>query len=128
MAPNESCGKKLLVVEDNDVQREGLATILSAAGYAIQKAASGTQATESLRAQKPDLILLDMLLPDDRADGWVVLDQIQRNPEWTSIPVIIMTGLGIASEEWARSLGAVSVVPKPIDTNDLLSKVRYYCQ
>jgi putative two-component system response regulator len=82
---------------------------------------------DALRTKKPDLILLDMLLSGPGDDGWGVLDTIRRNPEWHSIPVIIVTGIRIASEDWAISLGAKTVVHKPIDTDELLLKIKHYC-
>jgi CheY-like chemotaxis protein len=119
--------KTLLIVEDNAVTRESLAVILSRQGYSIRGVADSGQALEVLRAQKPDLILLDMLLAGHGDDGWVLLDKIRRNPQWSSIPIIIVTGIGVASEEWAVSLGAQTVVQKPIDTDELLSKIKQHC-
>src|SRR5947209_2347968 len=105
--------KALLVVEDNDVEREGLARLLRQAGFDCREAATGTQALEALRAEAPHLILLDMLLPE--TDGWQLLKLIRLNPAWADIPVIIVTGLSIASREWSQSLGAVDVFLKPLD-------------
>lgn len=123
----ELATQSLLIVEDNDVTREGLAIILSRQGYSIRGVATGEQAIEALRAEKPDLMLLDMLLSGPGGDGWAVLNKIRRNPEWRSIPVIIVTGIGIASEEWAVSLGAQAVVHKPIDTDELLLQIKHHC-
>ena len=123
----ELATKTLLIVEDNAVTREGLTTILSRQGYSVRGVANGGQALEGLRADKPDLILLDMLLAGSGDDGWGLLDKIRRNPPWRSIPIIIVTGILIASDEWARSLGAQAVVLKPIDTDELLKKVKCLC-
>lgn len=123
----ELATQSLLIVEDNDVTREGLAIILSRQGYSIRGVATGEQAIEALRAEKPDLMLLDMLLSGPGGDGWAVLNKIRRNPEWRSIPVIIVTGIRIASEEWAVSLGAQAVVHKPIDTDELLLQIKHHC-
>ena len=70
------------------------------------EAENGTQALELLRAGKPDVILLDMLLPGTGGDGWSVMERIRSTPAWADIPVIIVTGLEVASVEWAKSLGA----------------------
>ena len=123
----ELATKTLLIVEDNAVTREGLATILIREGYSVRGVASSGQAMEALRADKPNLILLDMLLSGSGDDGWTLLDKIRRHSQWHSIPIIIVTGIGVASDEWARSLGAQAVVHKPIDTDDLLSKVKHHC-
>jgi CheY-like chemotaxis protein len=119
--------KTLLIVEDNAVTREGLTTILSRQGYSVRGVANSGQAFEALRAEKPNLILLDMLLSGPGDDGWVLLDKIRRNPEWRSIPVIIVTGILVASAEWALSLGAQAVVHKPIDIDELINKVKCHC-
>src|SRR4030088_400489 len=74
--------KSLLIIEDNDVTREGFTVVLSLAGYSTREAANGRQAVEALRAAKPDLILLDMLLSGNGDDGWAILRKIRRNPEW----------------------------------------------
>src|SRR6266850_1391995 len=83
----------VLVVEDNDVEREGLSRLLRDAGFEVRTASTGDQALASVRARRPDLILLDLLLPDSRTDGWGILDYVRQNLEWQAIPIIIVTGL-----------------------------------
>jgi CheY-like chemotaxis protein len=119
--------KSLLIVEDNEVTREGIAAILRREGYSTREVPTGREAVELLRTQKPDLILLDMLLAGNGDDGWRLLGQIRQNPAWRSIPVIIVTGMGVACDEWAVALGARTVVRKPIDTDDLLLKIKSHC-
>ena len=68
------------------------------------KAADGFQGLEVLKSQKPDMILLDMLMP--HCDGWEFLKR--REPGWETIPFIIITGSDSANASWARSLGADS--------------------
>jgi CheY-like chemotaxis protein len=114
----------LLLVEDNDVEREGLATILRREGFVISEALNGQQALGKLRTETPNLILLDMLLSKSREDGWWLLGQLRGNACWSGIPILIITGLGVASTEWAQALGAVDVVRKPIQTDLLLEKLR----
>jgi two-component system response regulator MprA len=113
----------LLIVEDNEVVREGLAVVLRRAGYAVVPAANGQEALAALRGGlRPDLILLDMLLPT--VDGWRFLDQRRREPALAAIPVVILTGLGVAGPEWASSLGAAGLLRKPVETDELLREVR----
>jgi twitching motility two-component system response regulator PilH len=119
--------KSLLIVEDNEVTRAGMAAVLRGHGYYTRQVASGREAIESLCEQKPDLILLDMLLAGNGDDGWRLLGLIQYHADWRSIPVIIVTGLGVACEEWAVALGARTFVRKPIDTDDLLGKIQDHC-
>lgn len=118
----------VLVVEDNDAEREGLAATLRRGGFRILEATTGDQALEILSAEKPCLILLDLLLPEGALDGWSVLDRIRENPAWAAIPVIIVTGLAVASLEWSTAHGAVDLVRKPADAHELLGKIQQHCR
>jgi two-component system nitrogen regulation response regulator NtrX len=120
--------KSVLIVEDNEVTRESLATLLRRHGYCPRVAANVGQALEALRAEKPALILLDMFLSGGGGDGWALLAKLRRNPDWCSIPVIIVTGMGLACDEWATSLGARGVIRKPIQPDELLLKLKHYCR
>src|SRR5437867_3435961 len=74
-------------------------------GYSVVKSLSGKEARDYLSTEPaPDLILLDMMMP--RHDGWQFLNQRKGSPSQAAIPVVIITALGIASPEWAASLGA----------------------
>ncbi len=113
---------KILVVEDNAIVREGTGVVLRQAGYAADLASDGTAALALLRQDvRPDLILLDMMLPG--RDGWAVLEELRRDPALAGVPVLILTGLGIASTEWAVSLGATEVLRKPVEAAALLEAV-----
>jgi len=110
--------KHLLVVEDNAIEREGLAAVLRQEGYGVISAGNGKEALEHLNGQStPDLVLLDMMMSE--MDGWQLLKMLRARPELLNLPVIIVTGLGIANLEWARSLGAAGLVRKPIDVEQL---------
>jgi len=110
--------RTVLVVEDNSIEREGLAAILRQEGYDAVVSANGKEALERLRSKpRPDVLLLDMMMSE--VDGWQLLKMLRSHPELLAIPVIIVTGLEIANLEWARSLGAVGLVRKPIDVEQL---------
>jgi two-component system response regulator MprA len=116
----------LLFVEDNDVVRQGVTVVLRRAGYAVALAANGQEALSALRGGvRPDLILLDMLVPV--VDGWRFLEQRRREPALAAIPVVILTGLGVASSEWAAALGAIGFLHKPVEPEKLLREVRRCC-
>jgi CheY-like chemotaxis protein len=105
-----SSGKTILVVEDDPITRDGFSTALREHGYAVALAANGQEALDYLRNHPaPDLILLAMLTQG--MDGWQFLKA--RDARFASIPVLITTALGIASDLWAVSLGAVGVLHKP---------------
>ena len=126
MAADAPAGKTVLVVEDNRTEREGLATILLSEGYAVATAADSAEALALLRAgTAPCLILLDMMLPGK--DGWDFLSEHRRDPRLGAVPVIITTALGVASPEWAHSLGAAACFRKPLPVPALLDEVRRHC-
>jgi diguanylate cyclase (GGDEF)-like protein len=120
-------GNTILVVEDNEVVRMGLGLVLRQQGYTVSLAANGQQALDCLAGGlKPDLILLDMLTPF--LDGWHLLEQRKRDTTLAGAPVIILTGIGIASAEWAASLGADGYLHKPFEVEALLREVRRCCR
>ena len=106
-------------MEDNTVAREGLAVVLSGAGYDTVTAVDGRQALELLRTEPaPALILLDMFLPV--MDGWHFLQELRRRGHYP--PVIITTG-SILTREWARQNGCQGFLHKPIDETALLREI-----
>jgi two-component system chemotaxis response regulator CheY len=114
--------KVLLVVEDNAIEREGLTAVLRGAGYSVSMTANGAEALEFLdRFTAPQLILLDMLTPV--LDGWHFLIRRKEQPRLQSIPIIVMTGLEVASASWAHALGAVGFLQKPIDPDQLFQEI-----
>ena len=116
-------GKTILIVEDNEVQREGLAAVLRKEGYTVIAAVGGSEAVAILqRIATPDLILLDMMIPPP--DGWRFMAMRKTNPLLAAAPVVIITALGVASPEWAASLGACGLLRKPVDTEPLLAEIR----
>jgi CheY-like chemotaxis protein len=117
--------KTILLVEDNEVQREGLAVVLRNEGYTVVPTADAAEAMTILeRVVTPDLVLLDMMIPSPAADGWRFMETRKRSPALASVPVLIMTALGIASEEWAASLGASGLIRKPTEAGPLLAEIR----
>jgi CheY-like chemotaxis protein len=110
--------RTVLVVEDNPIQREGLAAVLRQEGYDAVPAANGKEALERLRSKPtPDAMLLDMMMSE--LDGWQLLKLLRQYPALLAVPVIIVTGLGIANLEWARSLGAAGLARKPVEVEHL---------
>ncbi|MBY0523579.1 MAG: response regulator [Gemmataceae bacterium] len=112
----------LLLIEDNEITREGLATVLRNAGYAVSPCTNGRQGLDYLRAgHKTELILLDMLMPD--LDGWQFLDELGRWPRALDVPIVVVTGT-ILTREWAHSHGCRGFLRKPVDCAELLEQVR----
>lgn len=115
----------VLVVEDDEVARRALVALLQGQGWQVNLAADGRAALDLLaKGLQPSIILLDMILPN--VDGWRFLQLHRADPELDTIPVVITTGLTVASPEWARSLGAVGFLRKPVDADALLDLVRQH--
>ena len=90
--------KTVLIAEDNDVTRQGLAVLLCEAGYSVEMSANGRATLESLRAGfRPDLILLDMMMPE--MDGWEFMHERLADESLANIPVVVITSLGVASQD-----------------------------
>ncbi len=108
---NKNFKKTILLVEDEDDLREIYKTKLRLEGYRVITAASGVEAIDLVMHQKPDLILLDVILP--QKDGFTVLKELKSNTKTKDIPVIIFSNLG---QDWeikrGEELGAVKFLTK----------------
>ena len=103
--------KKLLVVEDDLVLQKTLQDFLSEEGFEVVCASDGEAGLEMVSSQKPDLVLLDIVLP--KKDGYEVLSAVKANEETKDIPIILLTNLGsMADVEKAIELGATTYLVK----------------
>lgn len=114
----------ILIVEDNTIQREGLAVVLRQQGFSVLSVGDGQEALQLLDREKPDVVLLDMLIPPCDGDGWWFLEQRKRKPTLAVVPVLITTALAVASKEWATSLGAAGLIRKPFEVEPLLAAIQ----
>ncbi|HAT68224.1 MAG: hypothetical protein A2481_03955 [Candidatus Yonathbacteria bacterium RIFOXYC2_FULL_47_9] len=116
--------KKILIIEDDAVLRDVLAEKLENNGYIIDRAEDGVVAMERVRAVKPDLILLDILMP--RKNGIEVLEELHADQDLQNIPVIIISNSGQPLEiARAQELGARDFLAKAVfDPNEVLGKVQ----
>lgn len=109
-------------MEDNAVEREGLAVVLRREGYTVALTANGREALAYLRDHPaPDLILLDMLMPV--LDGWGFLKEFQRVYPPPRVPVLIAAA-PVLTREWAGDHGCGGLVHKPIVIDELLAEVQ----
>lgn len=116
---NSAAPARLLLIEDNEITREGMCAVLRQAGFEVVPSADGRQALDFLAAgEQPDLMLLDMLMPG--VDGWAVLKEVRAQDY--RFPVLIVTG-SILTKEWALSHGCPGFLHKPIETDALLNEV-----
>jgi two-component system cell cycle response regulator DivK len=117
--------KRILVVEDQEDNRQIIRDMLAATDYEIMEAESGEQALEAVAKQRPDLILMDIQLPG--MDGYEATRRIKADPALRSIPIIAVTSYALSGEEQkARAAGCDEYVPKPYSPRQLLAKILQY--
>lgn len=113
---------KILLVEDNEMNRDMLARRLEKRGYAVVIAVDGQSGVALARAEKPDLILMDMSLPI--IDGWEASRQLKADPAVAAIPIIALTAHAMAEDrEKALAAGCNEYETKPVDLASLLAKI-----
>lgn len=113
---------RILIVEDNEMNRDMLSRRLERRGHQITIAVDGQQALELATAEKPDLILMDMSLPV--ISGWEATQKLKANDETRTIPVIALTAHAMAEDEKrARESGCDDYDTKPIELTRLLGKI-----
>ncbi len=115
--------KKILVVDDEKDIVEMLKYNLEKEGYSVITALNGTRALEQARENKPNLILLDIMMPE--MDGWEVCRQLMRDEKTSTIPIIILTAKGSEVDEVVGlELGADDYIVKPISIRKLIARVK----
>ena len=116
--------KNILIVEDDDFFREQIKKKLVSEGFEVLEAPNGERGVEVIEEKKPDLILLDLLLPN--IDGFEVLLKIKANKEVASIPVIILSNLGQPEDiERGLKLGAVDfLIKSQFDIDQVMDKIK----
>lgn len=114
---------KILIVEDNEMNRDMLSRRLERRGYAVVMAVDGQQGVDMARSEQPDLILLDMSLPV--IDGWEAARQIKADEKTRSIPLIALTAHAMAGDkERALQAGCDEYDTKPVELPRLLGKIQ----
>ena len=116
--------KKILLVDDDKDQifviQKGFKNMFSRE-YEIISARSGKECFKILKNITPDLILLDIMMPE--MDGWEVFDKLKANPNWKDIPIVILTARSDGFAENAGGLIANDFIKKPIDIEELKSRI-----
>jgi two-component system cell cycle response regulator DivK len=117
--------KHILVVEDQEDNRQILRDLLGSVGYELTEAENGEEAIAAVARRRPDLILMDIQLPV--MDGYEATRRIKADPATKSIPIIVVTSYALSGDEGkARAAGCDAYVTKPYSPRQLLAKVREF--
>jgi two-component system, cell cycle response regulator DivK len=118
-------GKRILVVEDHEDNRQILRDLLTNADFEVIEAEDGEAGLAAAAAHRPDLILIDIQLPD--IDGYEAARRLKADTLLHAIPIIAVTSYALAGEaETARAAGCEAYIAKPYSPRQLLAKVREY--
>jgi len=115
-------GKKIMIVEDENLQLTALARRLKSAGFEITAARDGLTAISTARKEQPDLILLDLGIP--AGDGFVVLQRLQMLLNTGTIPIIVVSSrTPVGNRDASLKAGAIAYYQKPVDMDVLLKAI-----
>ena len=113
--------KKILVVEDDDVERELIALALERRGYSVASAENGVRGYEEALRLRPDLIITDIQMP--AADGVHLVRRVRDTSEIALTPILVTTGFGTGNASFSLAQGATAYEPKPINPESFLATV-----
>jgi twitching motility two-component system response regulator PilH len=114
--------RKILIVDDSATNRHFLSELLKRHGYQCSLAQTGKEAIEKANAERPDMILMDVVMPD--MDGYQATRTLTRDEATKNIPIILCTSKDQETDRlWGLRQGAKNYVHKPVDEKDLLAKI-----
>ena len=114
--------KKVLVVDDSPTERFLLTEILNHGGYQVITAETGEEGIEKARTERPDLILMDVVMPG--LNGYQATRTLTRNEATKDIPIIVCTSKGQETDKiWGLRQGALDYLTKPVNGDELLVKI-----
>jgi len=113
---------KILVVDDSPTERFYLSDLLARKGYKVITAANGDEAFAKIRAERPSLVLMDVVMPGQ--SGYQLTRALVRDPETQQIPIVICTSKSNETDRiWGLRQGARDYLTKPVRPEELLSKI-----
>jgi len=113
---------RILLVEDNETIRHAFTILLEESGYEVRQASSGVQALGAAESARPDLILMDLGLPD--MSGLDVTRRLKSNPATRDVVVVALTGRALETDQQACfDAGCAGYLAKPVDTEQLLRRI-----
>ena len=117
--------KKILLVDDSKTELHHLTDLLGKRGYAVRTAENGDEALRRLAEDKPDLILMDVVMPGQ--NGFQLTRTITRDPRYADVPVIMCTSKALETDKvWGMRQGARDYVVKPVNGDELIAKIRNF--
>jgi CheY-like chemotaxis protein len=117
---------RILVVDDIADNLLLLQTILESEGYQVELANSGQAALNKIKTAPPDLVLLDVMMPE--MNGFEVTQQVRQDPSLPFIPILLVTGYTEPTPAEGYDVGADGFIRKPIDFDELLNRIRSILQ
>ena len=116
---------KILVVDDSKTELHHLSAVLGKRGYSVRTAENGVEAMRRLGEEKPDLILMDVVMPGQ--NGFQLTRAITRDPRFSDVPVIMCTSKNQETDKvWGMRQGARDYIVKPVDGDELIAKIRAF--
>jgi twitching motility two-component system response regulator PilH len=117
--------RKILVVDDSKTELHHLCDLLGKRGYQVRTAENGEEALRRLGEDKPDLILMDVVMPG--TNGFQLTRTITRDPRWSDVPVIMCTSKNQETDKvWGMRQGARDYIVKPVHGDDLVAKIKAF--
>lgn len=114
---------KVLIVDDSKTETLFMTDLLQRNGFKVRSAENATEAFARLAEDRPDLILMDVVMPGQ--NGFQLTRSINRTPEFTSIPIILCTSKSLETDRvWGMRQGARDYVTKPVNSTELLAKIK----
>jgi CheY-like chemotaxis protein len=112
---------RVLLVDDDEVIRRSVRQALEPIGWKVTEAEDGKDAVESLTAARPDVIILDLMMP--KMDGFEFLDELRGRPDWQGLPVVIITAKDLTDEDRNRLNGGVERIIQKSDRDEMLRQL-----
>ena len=117
--------KNILLVDDSKTELHFLSELLAKRGYGVRTAENGEEAMRRLGEEKPDLILMDVVMPGQ--NGFQLTRAITRDPRFIDVPVIMCTSKNQETDRvWGMRQGARDYIVKPVDADELVSKIKAF--
>ena len=114
---------KILLVDDSRTELHHLSSLLVRNGFAVRTAENGDEAMRRLAEDKPDLILMDVVMPGQ--NGFQLTRSITRDPRYSDVPVIMCTSKNQETDKvWGMRQGARDYIVKPVDADELIAKIK----